>query len=316
MAEPSRAEIEDFIRANDVDDRAAADLKGCPPDVQRKVLARGELSSARNPSAALLARIRDARVSGSGSLGLSNGMRGSSDVEDFIRANDVDESAADSLRSSSPTIQRAVLSRGELKTARNPSSALLARIRDAKMDIGSDSGRGSGGRGGDGGGSSIVPIAPSMGFPAPQGPGPPGPYGYPPDGCYAMQSAYGMPPPGYGPMYPGGPPGGPCPYGYPFHPGAAGMYPGYPPGAYGPGPGGPGMPPGAYGGGYGMNPYGGGYGMPPSNSSEHGPSHSGRGPPLPIGAVDLAATAAAAAAAPAAAAAAAAGGGVAAAIGG
>lgn len=277
MAEPSRDEIEDFIRSNDVDDRAALDLKGCPPEVQRKVLARGELSSARNPSAALLARIRDARVSGSGSLGLGNGMRSNSDVEDFIRANDVDESAADSLRSSSPTIQRAVLSRGELKTARNPSSALLARIRDAKMDIGSDAG-GSGGRGGGGSGSSIVPIAPSMGFPAPPGPGgPPGPgyYGCPPDGCYAMQTAYGFPPPGYGgPMYPGGPPGGPGPYGYPgYYPGAPGMYPGYPPGAYGPGP-----------GGYGMNPYGGGYGMPPSNAPEHGPSHSSRGPPQLMGA--------------------------------
>jgi len=283
MAEPSRDEIEDFIRSNDVDDRAAADLKGCPPEVQRKVLARGELSSARNPSAALLARIRDARVSGSGSLALSNGMRGNSDLEDFIRANDVDESAADSLRSSSPTIQRAVLSRGELKTARNPSSALLARIRDAKMDMGSDSGGGSGGRGGGGGCSSIVPIAPSMGFPAPPGLGQPGPYGCPPDfGCHAMQTAYGMPPPGYGPMYPGHP-GGPGPYGYHYYP-SAGMYPGYPPGAYGSGPGAPGMGPGAYGGGYGMNPYGGGYGMPPSNAPDHGPGHSGRGPPLPIGA--------------------------------
>lgn len=278
MAEPSRSEIEDFIRSNDVDDRAAADLKGCPPEVQRKVLARGELSSARNPSAALLARIRDARVSGSGSHALSNGMRGNSDVEDFIRGNDVDESAADSLRSSSPTIQRAVLSRGELKTARNPSSALLARIRDAKLDIGSDSGGGSGGRRGGEGCSSMVPIAPSMGFPAPPGPGMPGPYGCPPDGgCYAMQ-AYGMPPPGYGgPMYPGGPPGGPGPYGYHYYPSAPGMYPGYPPGAYGPGPGAPGMGPGAYGGGYGMNPYGGGYGGYPSNAPDHGPSHTGKG---------------------------------------
>lgn len=285
MAEPSHAEIEDFIRSNDVDDRAAADLKGCPPEVQRKVLARGELSSARNPSAALLARIRDARVSGSGSLAMTNGMRGNSDVEDFIRANDVDESAADSLRSSSPTIQRAVLSRGELKTARNPSSALLARIRDAKLDIGSDSGGGSGGRRMGEGGSSIMPIAPSMGFPAPPGPGPPGAYGGPPDGgCYAMQAAYGMPPPGYGQMYPGGPPGGPGPYGYQYYPSApGGMYPGYPPGGYGPGPGASGMSQGAYGGGYGMNPYGGGYGTHPPNAPDHGPSHSGRGSTQPMG---------------------------------
>ena len=48
----------------------------------------------------------------------------------------MDESAADSLRGCSPEIQRTVIARGELKTARNPSSALLSRIRDAKSGRG------------------------------------------------------------------------------------------------------------------------------------------------------------------------------------
>lgn len=124
MSDPSPDEVDDFVRHNDIDDRAAADLRNCSGDIQRKVLARGELSTARNPSAAVLARIRDARVTG-GSTCL--------EVEDFIKNNDVDDSAAGMLRSSSPTVQRSVLCRGELKTARNPSSALLSRIRDAKV---------------------------------------------------------------------------------------------------------------------------------------------------------------------------------------
>lgn len=260
---PSRAEIDDFVRANDVDDRAAADLKDCPPDVQRKVLARGELSSARNPSAALLARIRDARACGGSSSG--GAQRGSADVEDFIKSNDVDESAADSLRSSSPEVQRVVLSRGELKTARNPSSALLARIRDAKAGVG-------------GGGDSQQSMAMN---PCGAQPGL-GPCGMP--GGYAMSQYVGYgPPPGYAGMYPGGAPGGgPAVYGsgYPMYPGA-GMYPGYPSGypsgAYSgaPGmPGGmPGMGPGGYGGAYGMAGYG------PQYSSQY---NMGAGAPLPL----------------------------------
>merc|ERR1719356_983586 len=142
MADPTRHEIDDFVRSNDIDERAAADLRNCPGDIVRKVLARGELSTARNPSAALLARIRDARSSPSVSGG------GGAEVEEFIKNNDVDESAADMLRSSDASIQRTVIGRGELKTARNPSSALLSRIRDAKMGIGG----GPPGGGGDVGG--------------------------------------------------------------------------------------------------------------------------------------------------------------------
>ncbi|CAE7039315.1 Ugt1a1 [Symbiodinium sp. CCMP2592] len=149
-------------QANDVDSRAAADLRECPVEVQRKVLARGDLHSARNPSAALLARIRDARSAASqppASEGASPSA--SLEVEEFIRHNKVDESAADSLRGCSPSVQHAVLARGELKTARNPSSALLSRIRDAKNGV----------QGGPTGGQIAPPQA----------------YGY----------AYGYPMPGY-----------------------------------------------------------------------------------------------------------------------
>lgn len=267
MGEPTRHEIEEFIRNNDIDERAAGDLRNCSGEIQRKVLARGELSTARNPSAAVLARIRDARSSpsGGGGGGGGGGHAGSGEVEDFIKHNDVDESAADMLRSSSPTIQRAVLSRGELKTARNPSSALLSRIRDAKLGIpGGPPDRDRDHRDRD---RDHAPPPSSMPAGMP-GMAPPA-YGYP----------YGMYP-GY-PAYPGYP-------GYPAAPQPDGRYgggmapptgyPGYP--GYGAPPGMPptpgGAPPaygayGAYGAysGYGM-PYGApptGYPQPPAGQA-------------------------------------------------
>lgn len=135
--DPTREEVDDFISANGVDERAAADLRECPASVQRAVLARGDLSTARNPSAALLVRIRDARVGGggggsSGGTGGGVGLPSSADIESFIKRNDIDKSTAESLRSSSPTIKRAVLAAGDLRSASDPSAALAARIKEAK----------------------------------------------------------------------------------------------------------------------------------------------------------------------------------------
>lgn len=252
--EPTRDEIDDFIRSNDVDDRAANDLRDCPADIQRKVLARGELSTARNPSAALLARIRDARNSGAiGGYRDSGGPgRNGAEIEDFIKGNDVDESAADSLRSSSPTIQRAVLARGDLKSARNPSSALLARIRDAKSGIGVGVGMPQNGGGGGNYGN----------------------YGGACGGGYGMAGGYGAygAPPGPGPSYPG--------YGAGAYGAGAGAYgayggygyPGYPPPGYG------GYPPsGAYGG------YGQGYGASQGYGSSPTQGYGGQQPALTQG---------------------------------
>jgi len=187
------AEVDKFLSSNDVDDNAASDLRSCPYEVQRIVLSRGGLGTARNPSAALIARIRDARTSVT-SVGTGNtGSGGDPSVESFLKANEVDESAAASLRSAPPDVQRTVIARGELTGARNPSSALLSRIRDAKQNGGRDGG--GGGSSGYGGGGGIPP-----------------PPGYPPAG-------YGMPGMAAG-MSPGGYPG------YPGY-GGYGMYPGY-----------------------------------------------------------------------------------------
>ena len=50
-------EIDAFVKSNGVDERAADVLRKCCRGTQKKVLALGGLSTARNPSATLLARI-------------------------------------------------------------------------------------------------------------------------------------------------------------------------------------------------------------------------------------------------------------------
>merc|ERR1719373_1411362 len=141
------------------------------------------------------------------------------DVEDFIKSNEIDVRAAADLRDSGPIVQRIVLSRGDLRSARNPSAALLARIRDAKVGVPGRMGPGMGFPGG--------PMMP-YGFPGPPPMGFPPPGGYPPppgDGNPGSSSGY--PPPGYPGMYPGGGFFGGYPGG--MYGGFPGQYPGYPP---------------------------------------------------------------------------------------
>lgn len=153
--------VEGFIATHAVDASAAEALRKCRPEVQDIVMTKG-IVGARNPSSALLARIRDAENSlrsggGAGCNGSGGGYMGGGGyigggghdnqppvlarhdedliavVEDFIVSSGIDERAADALRNAGPRIQEAVLERGELVGIRNPSSAVLARIRDAQM---------------------------------------------------------------------------------------------------------------------------------------------------------------------------------------
>eukprot|EP00928_Gymnodinium_smaydae_P003393 TRINITY_DN11219_c0_g2_i1.p1 TRINITY_DN11219_c0_g2~~TRINITY_DN11219_c0_g2_i1.p1 ORF type:complete len:297 (-),score=53.98 TRINITY_DN11219_c0_g2_i1:136-1026(-) len=261
MTDPSPEEVDKFLDGNDVDSNAASDLRNCPVEVQRIVLSRGDLSSARNPSAALIARIRDARSSVSAGTHLPKEGGDKSDkahdqqVEEFIKTNNVDDSAAASLRGSPVEVQRIVIARGELTGARNPSSALLSRIRDAKLPPPNNAMVPHGGAPAPGGyGMPGCPMAGAM--PAP----PPGGYGY--GGC-----GYGMPAaPGYGQYgQPQFNPYGQAPYGQAA--GYYGMY-GYPPYGYGMG---------AYPGacGYGGAPDGSGaYGAQPTQGAKRSRSRS------------------------------------------
>jgi len=246
---PSTEEIEDFITANGVDDHAASVFRECEPEVQARVIERGFVADKKNPSAALLTRIRESRqdvdkgrgkhdrdrgrdkgrgkqrheredrgrgsddrrgdredrgrerdmheearrhdewerlydqtndafyyfnhISGESSwyppeerppLGFARPLEGSVprptsifderdrrdmdrrppargpppigwQVEEFLRNNAVDHGAADDLRDCPPEVQFRVVSKGDLIGARNPSGALIARIRDARNEL-------------------------------------------------------------------------------------------------------------------------------------------------------------------------------------
>lgn len=56
-------------------------------------------------------------------------------VDRFIQENRLDDSAARLLRAENPEIQAQVIDRGSLADCRNPSSAVMGRIRDAKMVV-------------------------------------------------------------------------------------------------------------------------------------------------------------------------------------
>lgn len=140
-------DVEDFIRFNQIDDAAADALSKLSPDLQEAVLRRGDLTTARNPSAALLARIKACRESAAQvryeeedryrerSRYRERDGASPEEVAQFIRANELDERTAFALEDESPQVQRIVIDRGDLRNARNPSSVLLSRLKDAAAEV-------------------------------------------------------------------------------------------------------------------------------------------------------------------------------------
>eukprot|EP00929_Paragymnodinium_shiwhaense_P042932 TRINITY_DN2213_c0_g5_i1.p1 TRINITY_DN2213_c0_g5~~TRINITY_DN2213_c0_g5_i1.p1 ORF type:complete len:177 (+),score=70.37 TRINITY_DN2213_c0_g5_i1:76-606(+) len=132
--------IEEFFEQNpDIDDKAKDALRECSDEMQEAVLARGDISDARNKSAALIARIRDARY--------TDGAKVSDEkIDEFIEENEIDEKAGEDLRNAPAHVQKAVIERGKLTDCKNTSAALIARIRDAKKGGGWGGGKGGGGK--------------------------------------------------------------------------------------------------------------------------------------------------------------------------
>lgn len=172
-------DVERFIADNRLDDGAARNMRQQAREVQVAVIERGTLAECANPSSALMGRIKDAKANsfGRGSshgdygeqkhhtqraeigYGRSYGQDGArastasaytTDVEEFISQNLLDDSAAQSLRSEADDVIQAVLERGGLGDCKNPSSAVMGRIRDAKAKVGGDGYGSSGGRSGGG----------------------------------------------------------------------------------------------------------------------------------------------------------------------
>jgi len=142
----SREEVDDFIRNNRLDDSAGAIFKKEPADIQANVIDRGSLAECKNPSAALMGRLRDARqnrykpIGGARGTGeaptLTTGIAAggiAKDVEDFINTNKIDMGAARALRAEPPEVQQGVMDRGTLDGFQNPSALVMARIKDVKL---------------------------------------------------------------------------------------------------------------------------------------------------------------------------------------
>jgi len=126
MASEYAAEVEAFLfAAEGLDEKSSQALREADPEVQKAVLARGELTGARNPAAALLSRIRKASGGGKGGWGGAT-----VDVETFIAENGpLDERAQEALRTAPGWVQEGVVAGGEVTNARNPSAALIARLK-------------------------------------------------------------------------------------------------------------------------------------------------------------------------------------------
>merc|ERR1719287_399305 len=72
-------------------------------------------------------------------------------LEEFVASQGIDDRAAEALREAQPRVIQAVLERGDLSDCRNPSSAVLGRLRDAQSGKGASKGGGKMMGGGFGG---------------------------------------------------------------------------------------------------------------------------------------------------------------------
>lgn len=152
MEEICSPAVETFIVESEVDEAATMALLECTPEQQEKVMKMGSLVGVAGASAKLMQRIKQVEkqsYKGGGGAALAGGVAAvsveapvSGDVEEWIATYALDEKASDALRTAEPEILKAVFARGDLSTARNPSAAMLARIRDARKPGGGSKGGG------------------------------------------------------------------------------------------------------------------------------------------------------------------------------
>jgi len=128
-------EVVQFLLENGVDDRAQKVLMEVDPAIQEAVIALGTLADSSNPSASLMARVRDVTRGGKKSGGGGGGAASvdAETLEAFLVENGIDEKGAEALRGCPGDIQAAVIERGSLADATNPSGAMMARIKVARQ---------------------------------------------------------------------------------------------------------------------------------------------------------------------------------------
>merc|ERR1719271_217723 len=130
-------DIHSFISENGLDDRCGETLLRCSMEVQAAVMARGNCKDCRNPSSAILGRIKEIH-----SEGVGHGEATEEEVEGFIMEAMLDDRASASLRNSTPEVQRIVIDRVTLAAIKNPNSAVLGRIKDAQRGVAAGGGGG------------------------------------------------------------------------------------------------------------------------------------------------------------------------------
>lgn len=134
------SEVEAFLAQNPVEPHAAARLRSLPSELQRRVLERGSLFGARDPSAVLISRVRDATAGGAYSLGMMGlPMKPAMPpampmgaahpgLEMLIARYNLDIRCAQMLRSLPPDKQ-AVAAELPVHEARNPSAFVMAQLQ-------------------------------------------------------------------------------------------------------------------------------------------------------------------------------------------
>lgn len=135
VTDANSKEISQFIKAHDLDERTEKVFRSVSPEVQQKLLDRqnasgpsGGLFQARNPSAMLMAWIAESDTTPPEMKSLPQKEK----VKAFIKKNNVDDRAAEALRTCGSDIQDKVINRGSLESAANPSAALMGRIEAAQ----------------------------------------------------------------------------------------------------------------------------------------------------------------------------------------
>lgn len=137
QAEPS-VEVEAFLAVNPVEAHAAARLRALPNPLQWMVFERGSLQGARDPSAVLISRVRDAMLQGAATLGiigvpaaaLINGVHPG--VEMLIVRHSLDSQCAHALRNL-PLPLQAVAAELPVQEARNPSAFVMAQLQQPRF---------------------------------------------------------------------------------------------------------------------------------------------------------------------------------------
>jgi len=120
-----------FEQHPEIEDSAAEALRAQAPDVIRAVICRGGFACA-NPSGYLISQIRQVKQGQYQRRRAQTG-KGYETLEEFLKENPVDKRAMESLCSQAEGIIRYVMEEGPL-VRRNPSSEIMARIRQAQEE--------------------------------------------------------------------------------------------------------------------------------------------------------------------------------------